>query len=159
MSSDGLDEPRLFVQLGLELPRRPAGVAGEDASTPRRLRELVEIAVGPREAEVADDDRCGLRRLVELGEDEHRPGLHRPADEDERVGPCDVGQIGHRLAHRRLGRPVEDEPHRAVLSVLRDEHHRPAEVRVEERRRREEQHSLQRLDAAHVTRTAALRGR
>ena len=35
---------------------------------------------------------------------------------------------GAEIAHRERGRPVQDEPHRAIVVVLNDQHHRPVEV-------------------------------
>jgi hypothetical protein len=49
-----------------------------------------------------------------------------------------------RLAEILLGRPIDDDAERAGVVVLEHEDHRAIEVRVVERRRRDEQPSLRR---------------
>jgi hypothetical protein len=83
--------------------------------------------------------------LVELGEHDHGRLGHRPADEHGGLVGRQPGEVGHRLGHGRLGRPVEHQAHRALLRVLGDEHDRAGEVRVAHGRRREQQLSAQRV--------------
>src|SRR3954470_13943293 len=68
----GLDDPGLLLELGLELARAPARVAGEHAGAGHAVGDLAEVAgVAADEAEVVVQEHAGHRRLVELGEHDH----------------------------------------------------------------------------------------
>jgi hypothetical protein len=75
-----------------------------------------------------------LPGLLELGQHDDRLGRHGAADVHDVVALGQPREVGDRLAHRRLGGAVEDQPHRALLPVLGHEDHRAPEVRVEDRR-------------------------
>ena len=99
-----LDDPRRLLELGLELSRAPAGVAGEHPRSARRAGQLVEVAVARDESDVADDEHRGVLRVVELGEHEHGLLLHRPADEDALVVVDERQQVGDGVRDRGLRR-------------------------------------------------------
>src|SRR4051812_33352357 len=145
-----LDDPGVLGQLVLELPRPPARVAGEHARPPDRAVEpLGVVGVGADEAEVAVHERAGQLRPVELREDDHRGLRHRAADIDGLRLAGQPRQVGHRLAHRRVGRAVEHEAHRALFGVLGDQHDRAREVGVPQDRGGEDELAAQRL--GHLT--------
>jgi hypothetical protein len=125
------DDPVLLVELALELAGPPPRVPGEDAAAAQRLGDLLGVAgVGRHEAEVAVDDERGAARVLELRQDDDRRRGHRPADVDELVGGHHRHEVGHDLLDAALRRPVEHEPHRPRVAVLRDEHDGAPEVRV-----------------------------
>jgi hypothetical protein len=107
-------------------------VARVHTSAPDRGRELVEVHVRRRQADVRDDDpRRGLR-IGELGEQHDRLRLHRPAD----VHGLSTGDLGQRRNDgfdRGVGWAVEHDAHRALVVVLGDEDDCAREVRVRER--------------------------
>ena len=138
-----LDDPRLLLELGLELSRAPARVAGEDADAAEVHVELLEVRVGGQEPDRALDDQPGLPGIAELGQDDDRRRLDRAAGEDRRVRAGDVGQPRDRAADRHLRRPVEHEAHRALVVVRGDEDDGAAEVRVLEARAGDEELSAQ----------------
>src|SRR4051794_38518474 len=64
-----VDDPRLLLELALELPRPPAGVAGVDARAADAAGDVAELArFVADEAEVAVEQDAGDRGVVELGE-------------------------------------------------------------------------------------------
>ena len=74
----------------------------------------------------------------------------RPAPDVDRVFLAgERRELRQRVADGGVRRPIEDEPHRALVTVLCDEHHGPMEVRVVEDRSRDQQLPAQRL--AHPT--------
>ena len=70
------------------------------------------------------DSRAGV-----LGQGDHCLRLDRPAGED-RVAVSQVGQVGHGVVHREVGRAVQDDPEGSFLTVVDDVHHRSTEVLV-----------------------------
>ena len=65
-------------------------------------------------------------------------------------------ELRHRLADRRLRRPVEHQPERALVGVLDDQHDRAPEVRIQQRRARRSAAGRVRSPSGHVVRTPAL---
>ncbi len=120
-------------------------MAGEDPRPANLAGERLEIGVRPDQSEVAGDEQAGRLRLLELGEHDHAPGGDRAAFVDERPLAAQRRELGRRLGHRPLARPVEHEPQRAVCVVVGDEDHAPAEVRVGQGRLGDEHLSLERV--------------
>ena len=135
-------------------PALPARVAGEHAPPRRRRHDLFRV-VERREAERAEERHRRVVRIDELAEHEHRIRLHRPAEPDLLLVLDERLELRHELRHRRRRRPVEHETCRAFVRVLGDEHDGAAEVRVEQRRRRDQQLALERV---HGTLLCPLRG-
>ena len=81
--------------------------------------------------------------IGELGQHDDRPRLHGPALVHELVGTGERLELRRGVGDGGVGRPVEHEPHRALVGVLRHEHDRALEVRVEKGGRRDEQRSAQ----------------
>ena len=102
------------------------------------------------ETERLEERHRGVVGVDELAEHEHGLRLHRPADPDLLVLLDELLEIGHRGRDRDERRAVEHEPRRAVVGVLGDEDDRPAEVRVEQRRRGDEKMSAERLHRARL---------
>ena len=115
----------------------PARVAREHPGVAGGTREQVEVAVAGDEADVVDDQHRGVVRVVELGKHEHGRLLYGAAHVHRLLLTDEREEVGHRIHDRGLGRPVQHEPGRALLVVLRDEDDGATEVRVEERRRGE----------------------
>src|SRR3954451_3514203 len=81
-----VDDPRLLLEPALELPRRPAGVAGVHAGAAYAAGDVAELArLVADEAEVAFEQDAGDRGVVELGEHDHGVRGDRAAEEDRRV--------------------------------------------------------------------------
>ena len=66
--------------------------------------------------------------------------------------PTSGDELGRDLADDELAGAVEDEPERTLVAVLADEHDRPGEVRIGERRAGDEQLSAERIDLRVCTR-------
>jgi hypothetical protein len=115
----------------------PARVAGEEAHPADR--ELVWLCVGRHEPDPVEDRRGRGVDVVELGEHHECLGLHRAADEHRVAGAGQAGQRRHRSGRGHVGRAAQDEPHRAVLVVMRDEDDRLPKVRIVQRRRGDQQ--------------------
>ena len=94
--------------------------------------------VARQEADRADDRLDLVVRLLELDQRDDRVGLHGPADVDA-VGARKVGEAGHGVGDAQLRGPREHEAHRAFLVVVGHQDDGPPEVRVDERRRRDDQ--------------------
>ena len=88
--------------------------------------------------------RPGPRARRARGRRPARPGRRRRPSRRTRRGL----QVGHGLRDPSRRGAVEHEAHRAVLVVVRDEHHRAVEVRVDEARARDQQLSAQRVHRA-----------
>ena len=144
----GNDDPRRLRELRLELAGAPAGVAGEEPEAPDR--QFVRLGLRGHEADAAEDRRRRGVDVVELRQHHERLRLHRPADVDGVVRARQQLQRRHGLAGGDVGRPAEHEAHRAFLVVVRDQDDRLAEVRVVQRRRRDEQLALERLHLRKV---------
>jgi hypothetical protein len=144
------DDPRFFLELGFELPRAPAGIAGEKTSTPRRSCEQIGVRIGSNEADVGKDDRGRVVGLLELGQDDDGLRLDRAADVNDRARLHEVGERGSRFRGHCLRGPVEDDAHRTLLAMLRDEHYRAAEVVVVQGGRCDQELPSERLDGIHV---------
>ena len=138
-----------LLELGLELALAPAGVAREHARAARGHGERPRLDVRADEADVLEYERGRLLHVVELRQHDDRGRLHRAADVDAGAGVDEVFQRRHRIHDLGLGRPVEHEPHRALVGVLGDEHDRAPEVRVEERRRGDQELAAERLVLVH----------
>ena len=141
------DDPRRLVEFGLELPGAPPGVAGEEPEPPDG--EVLRLGVSGHEAKTGHDRRRGLLDVVELGEHHERLGLDRPADEDRVVGAGESLECRDGVERRNVRRAAEDEAHRAVVVVVRDQHDRLPEVRVDEGWGGDEQLALQGLHYAN----------
>jgi hypothetical protein len=124
------DEPVLARELGVELARSPAGVAGERARPPRDGEEVGDLAPVAHEADRADDRQAGVGRVVELAEDEQGVGLDGTAGVDDGVLTDQLGELGRDIADEQVAAPVEDEAERALVGVLADQDDRAREVRV-----------------------------
>ena len=111
----------------------------------RQDRELVRLGLGGHEADAAEDRRGRVLDVLELGQRHERLRLHRPADEDRVVRAREARRAPAPRRRGHVRRPAEHEPHRAVLVVMGDQDDRLAEVRVDERGRRDEQLSLKRV--------------
>jgi len=123
------EPPRPLVDLMLELPRCPPGVTGEDADRWREVGGSGEV-----------DGRPGAQaRADRTGQRDHHLGGHRPTREDDawRGGLADQerGEVTERTGERA----VQHDPQRAVVVVVDEQHHRPAEGAVGEHRRGDEQ--------------------
>ena len=130
-----LDDPRLLLELALELARAPAGVAGVDARAAHAAGDVADLArLAADEAEVVVEQHAGEPGLVELGEHDHGVGGDRAAEVDGRAVVGELGEVRHDVDHQRLGGPVEHEAHRALVGVLRDQDHRAVEVGIDQGR-------------------------
>ena len=129
----GEDEPRFLLELGLQLSRSPAGIADVDATAEHGHVDVLH------ESDRAEEQVGRVVGVVELGDGQHRLERDRAADVDRVLLAGEWRELRQRVADGGVGRPVEDEPHRALLAVLRDEHHGPVEVRIVEDRRRDQQ--------------------
>ena len=118
-----VEDPALGLELGVELARPPAGVAGEDPH-PGQGRGRVQVDHAHR----PDDE---LRRLAGIGvlaDRRDRARLHRPADVQERARP-----ISSAKTPATASPTVDSEgrfrtsPKAPSLAVLDHQHHRPAE--------------------------------
>src|SRR3989440_2628376 len=113
---DRLDDPGLLLQLGLELVRRPPGVAGiHPRAAQRRFR-----VVGIDDAQIAGHEARRVVGILELAERDDRLRLDRAAHVYEGVRLAQVRKSRHGVAHRRLGGAVEHDAHGALLVVLQD---------------------------------------
>ncbi len=137
-----LDDPRLLVDLVLELARGPAREARVDAAAANGLGQLVELRLGRDEPDLGDDDPGRLLGIRELAEDDERLRLDRAADED-RLGAGDRLELRDHRCDLGLGGPVEDDSHRPVVPVLGDQDDAALEVRIGERRRGDQELSAQ----------------
>jgi hypothetical protein len=155
----GRDEPVLALELGVELARAPARVAGEDPHPLRRRHEIVELAAVTDEPDVLDHADAGLLDVVELGEHEQRVGLDGPTAVDDGVVAGQLREVGRRLADDQLAGMVEHQAQRTLLVVLADEHDAAGEVRVRQRRAGDEQLSTERVDPDLVPVSAQTRPR
>src|SRR5918995_5818808 len=81
----GHDDPPVGCELGVELPRAPACVPREDARATGRLGRELDLGVPADEADVLEDGRRRVLRILELRDDEHRVLVDWPADEHRRV--------------------------------------------------------------------------
>ncbi|GAA0905015.1 hypothetical protein Vau01_066260 [Virgisporangium aurantiacum] len=142
------DEPGTAFDFAFQLAGGPAGVAGEHAYTEDALAQRVGVG-----GQVNGAHRAGHpvepSQLFDAGagpgQADRRLGLHRAALEHDR------GLLGERapgsenLGYRNLGRAVEHHPERPAFLVGDEQYHRPLEVGVAERWRRDEQPPRQRL--------------
>ena len=144
-----LEDPVLVRDLRLELAGAPARVAGEDAAAGRGRDDLLRL-VERREAERLEERHRGVVGVEELAEHEHGLRLHRPADPDLLAVVDDRLELRHRAGDLDGRRAVEHEPRRAVLGVLGHEDDGAPEVRVEQRRRGDEEVSAERLHGSIV---------
>ena len=86
-----------------------------------------------------------LGAAVEVGERRDRRRLDGAAHEDRVAVGDEVREMRHGLGHRSGCGSVQHEPHGALVGVRGDEHDGAPEVRVEQRRRGDEQLALQRV--------------
>ena len=165
-----LDDPRRLLQLRPSSCPAPAGVARRRPARGSRPPASSSKSPSPGTKPPRRRRRASPRRPGSSNSARHEHGrlLHRPADVARAPRPRRAAaRSGHGLGDRGLGRPVEARgPAALSVVVLGDEHDRSPEVRVEERRRGEQQLSLQRVHAASLTgwqrrptRTAAPRAR
>ena len=100
----------------------PARVAGVDAPLSYDIGQLLQIDIRRGEPDVGDHDPGRGLRVGELREQDQGLRLHGPADVDG-PAPGDIGELRHDVVDHGVGGTVEDDPHRPLLVVLRDEHH------------------------------------
>ena len=132
-------DPVAVIDLGVELSFAPAREAGEHPPASRRVRELLEVGVGGREADPPHDQHPGGIGIKELRQQHDRARLHRASDVDGLLSRDRRLERRHGLADGDRGGAVEDDAECAFLAVHADQHHAAPEVRIEQRRRGEQQ--------------------
>ena len=132
--------PNVSRERLVELVRGWAEAHGHDAIVvfDGRAPEAAEDVVGSGE-ETADD---WLTREAAR--------LDRSAREDRLVVVDEVLERRHRLGDRGRRRPVQHDPHRSLVVVLDDEDDRAREVRIEQRRRRDQELAAERFLWIHA---------
>ena len=139
------DEPRVRVELALELTGRPSRVADEHPQLVERHAEVEWVPAEVDGAEVADDrDPSFDRDGPGPAERDHGVGRHRAAGEHDGRRRREHPPLGKHVLEADLARPVQDDPERTFLAVLQHEDDRAIEVGVDEWWRRDEQPSAQR---------------
>ena len=141
---DRRDEPRRCGQLRVELPRSPAGVAGEHvrASRQRTRRQHAAQQHRRRRQIQPGAERLRARRLGRLGrEDPAALRLDRAADEQRQI-------VRARRPAARDARPrrptisdgrLTTRPNAPSVACSHEQHDRLREVRIEQLRHREQQ--------------------
>ena len=133
-------------------PGPPARVSGDDARARRRplfedaaqqlrrrrqVQPLLDGAVLGDVGLIGDQDPAAL-------------GLNRSADvEAQVVAARDRRLQPHHLVRRHVRRAIQDQPERAVRTVVAEQHDRPREVRVLHLRHRQQQRRLEILARHH----------
>src|SRR5436190_4847984 len=143
LASRGRDDPGFLFELRLELPRPPSRVPGEDTGSPDRA-EVDAIALFGEEPDRVEGDDSRLRWILEVRYHDGRLGLDGTAVEQCLAFAHELRERWHGLVHGHVEGSVQDDAHGALLVVMADQHDRPAEVRVEQRRVREQELSGQR---------------
>ena len=91
------DEPGLLLDLALELPGAPAGVAGEDAHAADASRSAGDVLVELDRARSRRRPRRPPAAVEELAQRDHAARADRAADEDGLAVRHDLREVGHRL--------------------------------------------------------------
>ena len=133
----------------------PSSWPGPQPAWPRNARPDRTPAVSssdegpvPSTPTSSNASRAASVGVFELGQDDHRRRLDRAADEQLLLGIEQRLELGDGLADAGLRRAVQDQPERALVVVLDDEHDRAPEVRVQQRRTGDQQLSSHRLHQA-----------
>ena len=138
-------EPAVRLELGIELARRPTGIAERQQVALRSLAATDRAQDVKRRGHRELLAHCQRRLFVIVGRVQHETaaGLDGPA-EMHRARLVEAGrfelQMGHQLVHRQRGEQlVDDEAHRPVLLAMgADIDDRACETRVRHLRHRHE---------------------
>jgi len=153
------DEPGTLVYLGLQLLGVPPGIAGEDAEAVQFTGERFGVA---GEVDGADDalhpaEAVRIRTGAGAGQADGGLGLHRAALEHHGRLRGQGIPAGQHLADRHLGGAVQHHAEGTGFLVRDQQHHSPLEVRVLQRRRRDEESSRESI-SRHARDHAQTRG-
>jgi site-specific DNA recombinase len=153
------DEPGTLVYLGLQLLGVPPGIAGEDAEAVQFTGERFGVA---GEVDGADDafhptEAVRIRTGAGAGQADGGLGLHRAALEHHGRLRGQGIPAGQHLADRHLGGAVQHHAEGTGFLVRDQQHHGPLEVRVLQRRRRDEESSRESI-SRHARDHAQTRG-
>lgn len=104
------------------------------------MRDVLRVTADVDGTEVVEHvDPTVDRRVVGTSERDHGFGRHGSAIEDDGRGRRVLAPVREDFRQRGVARAVEHDPERAVDAVLEDEDHGSVEVRIDERRSRDEE--------------------
>ena len=152
-----LDDPGVLLELALELARAPSRRGRRRRARGARRRRRASVS----SRSPGTKPRSGSTSTMACAGSSHSAstmtpvGATGPPTQTRGAGSASQSRSGTASATGAGRRPVEHEPHRAVLGVLRDEDDGAPEVRVQEGRARDQELAAQRVHVRPAARSRA----